>query len=197
MFHAACSITPGAVSRCLSLSTILRCFCDQPQQTASLPETQRQCLQARYRINGQPIRHLANAKILPAGDGSLGDRDMETPNRGRLGVKLWWPSAESNHGHADFQSAALPTELLGQRARQYSQTICRRQKNHSASCVRATHGTCRRSAPFWRPGTAFERHATAPAPTAALLSPRDDFPRGSSDSARPHAWQTTPWSACG
>src|SRR5213592_1012681 len=25
----------------------------------------------------------------------------------------WWPRAESNHRHADFQSAALPTELLG------------------------------------------------------------------------------------
>src|SRR5438067_11452026 len=26
---------------------------------------------------------------------------------------VWWPRAESNHRHADFQSAALPTELLG------------------------------------------------------------------------------------
>jgi hypothetical protein len=26
---------------------------------------------------------------------------------------FWWPVAESNHGHADFQSAALPTELTG------------------------------------------------------------------------------------
>ena len=27
----------------------------------------------------------------------------------------WCPDAESNHGHADFQSAALPTELSGLR----------------------------------------------------------------------------------
>src|SRR5262249_57236519 len=25
----------------------------------------------------------------------------------------WWPRAELNHRHTDFQSAALPTELLG------------------------------------------------------------------------------------
>ena len=27
--------------------------------------------------------------------------------------KRWCPEAESNHRHADFQSAALPTELSG------------------------------------------------------------------------------------
>jgi hypothetical protein len=30
-------------------------------------------------------------------------------------LNIWWPIAESNHGHADFQSAALPTELIGQK----------------------------------------------------------------------------------
>ena len=57
------------------------------------------------------------------------EMETETPNREGLGVKFcWWPSAESNHGHADFQSAALPTELLGQRVAQYTQSIARRQK---------------------------------------------------------------------
>jgi hypothetical protein len=27
--------------------------------------------------------------------------------------KIWWPEPESNQRHADFQSAALPTELSG------------------------------------------------------------------------------------
>ena len=27
--------------------------------------------------------------------------------------KEWWPRAELNHRHKDFQSSALPTELLG------------------------------------------------------------------------------------
>jgi hypothetical protein len=27
--------------------------------------------------------------------------------------KKWCPNADLNHGHADFQSAALPTELFG------------------------------------------------------------------------------------
>ena len=28
-------------------------------------------------------------------------------------MKKWWPVSESNQGHSDFQSLALPTELTG------------------------------------------------------------------------------------
>ena len=42
------------------------------------------------------------------------------PPRSKPSGSIWWLGAESNHRHADFQSAALPTELPSQGARLYA-----------------------------------------------------------------------------
>ena len=39
----------------------------------------------------------------------------KTSKNGRILREKWCPGAELNHRHADFQSAALPTELSGHR----------------------------------------------------------------------------------
>ena len=46
-------------------------------------------------------------------------------------LEFLWPVAESNHGHADFQSAALPTELTGQEGPHYYGSSSHRQKQTS------------------------------------------------------------------
>ena len=45
------------------------------------------------------------------------DRIRQGMKRQKNHVVAWWPGAESNCRHADFQSAALPTELPGQSKR--------------------------------------------------------------------------------
>ncbi len=42
-------------------------------------------------------------------------RSCQSTGSDKLAEKEWWPGAESNCRHADFQSAALPTELPGPR----------------------------------------------------------------------------------
>ena len=59
---------------------------------------------------------------------------------GRRWKRGWWPRPESNQRHADFQSAALPTELLGhfgcvglkvQTERQRGRVLNRRHRGES------------------------------------------------------------------
>ncbi len=40
--------------------------------------------------------------------------DIKKPALAGVFFWNWCPDAESNHGHGDFQSPALPTELSGQ-----------------------------------------------------------------------------------
>ena len=68
--------------------------------------------------------HLAPDHLAKAAnriDSLLGGYDLATLEKGegisRTPLILcndWWPRAELNHRHKDFQSSALPTELLGQ-----------------------------------------------------------------------------------
>ena len=45
---------------------------------------------------------------------------------------MWWPRAELNHRHTDFQSAALPTELLGRPASTAGRGAFRRRELYLA-----------------------------------------------------------------
>ena len=50
-----------------------------------------------------------------SGNGKPTQRNLFPSDCAKTGISLiWWPGAESNCRHADFQSAALPTELPGQ-----------------------------------------------------------------------------------
>ncbi len=50
---------------------------------------------------------------LTARTGQLVHVSEDRPSGGEGGWEKWCPGADSNHRHADFQSAALPTELPG------------------------------------------------------------------------------------
>jgi hypothetical protein len=46
-------------------------------------------------------------------------RALNFPSALKRGENWWWPDPESNWGHKDFQSSALPTELSGRKIPQW------------------------------------------------------------------------------
>ena len=129
------------------------------------------------------------------------------------GLEKWCPGAESNHRHADFQSAALPTELPGlvrrqlyrgalracpaapRRVRRSGRTLDRRAHSlfrlvgsgrRSCSCAAARRGRRQPvSAASDRPGAPACRYwRSPPSARAPGAHPRAAAPRGSPASAR-------------
>ncbi len=59
-----------------------------------------------------PLLYQLSYSAKLCGDrGECGFRKKKT--RISAGLRMWWPKTESNRRHGDFQSPALPTELLG------------------------------------------------------------------------------------
>jgi hypothetical protein len=68
----------------------------------------------RQRLELTPSAHPA-----PPSANKTNEKCPETLRFPGIFFQLWWPGTESNHRHADFQSAALPTELPGHEERKY------------------------------------------------------------------------------
>ncbi len=80
----------------------------------------RGALTAIFDYRFQRIRERFDGNVVrkgPRRDGARASSEQRSPEeRGRRTEGgEWWPRAESNRRHADFQSAALPTELPGRK----------------------------------------------------------------------------------
>ena len=76
--------------------------------------------QLLYGVAGRSIGHCPKGEAFMAEQSPIRACAAGVRRANRLAVKKpapsglqWWPDAESNCGHKDFQSSALPTELSG------------------------------------------------------------------------------------
>ena len=75
---------------------------------------QRGRLSVTVRRSACPDDPAERVRLLCRFPGAGKQNGFRWQNHGKPFV-FWWPVSESNQGHADFQSAALPTELTGQK----------------------------------------------------------------------------------
>src|SRR5688572_18458749 len=71
------------------------------------------CIRSAIRLGVGRVYRWASVFLPSREDGAAGTTILECA-QASFSTGKWWPGSESNQRHADFQSAALPTELPGQ-----------------------------------------------------------------------------------
>ena len=116
------SAPPDADTRGVSSSLVGWCRLTRCQRSLGpVRRVQRmRGLESRVSRLGLPTAYVVRG-LRPRAGGRIGARWKNAPGQTKPGLnensrlcgKFWWPRAELNRRHADFQSAALPTELPG------------------------------------------------------------------------------------
>src|SRR5438552_6408701 len=75
--------------------------------------------------------------------------------------QVWWPRPESNQRHTDFQSAALPTELLGRAGASGNRSARKGSADYKGKVLTPPRSWCVTELPFARPSP---REITTPEP---------------------------------